>query len=68
MAPGSGCAAGCQSTPPTAEPVPAPVHNHSTPDPTSIVAAIESPADLHRRGILTDDGFATEKAELLGRL
>ncbi|MEO9329452.1 MULTISPECIES: SHOCT domain-containing protein [Gordonia] len=48
--------------------MPAPVHNHSTPDPTSIVAAIESPADLHRRGILTDDGFATEKAELLGRL
>ncbi|WP_372460829.1 SHOCT domain-containing protein [Gordonia paraffinivorans] len=35
---------------------------------SDIVAAIESLADLHRRGILTDEEFAAKKAELLGRL
>jgi len=34
----------------------------------SIVAAIESLAGLHERGILTDEEFAAKKTELLGRL
>ena len=29
---------------------------------------IERLADLHKRGVLTDDEFKTKKAELLGRL
>ncbi len=33
-----------------------------------IFAAIESLAGLHQRGILTDEEFATKKAELLARL
>ncbi|MCV7028810.1 SHOCT domain-containing protein [Mycobacterium sherrisii] len=37
-------------------------------DPAAIVAAIESLAGLHQRGILSDEEFATKKAELLGRL
>jgi len=37
-------------------------------DSTAIVAAIESLADLHQRGILSDEEFAAKKAELLGRL
>ncbi|MDL9948360.1 SHOCT domain-containing protein [Gordonia sp. ABSL11-1] len=37
-------------------------------DAASIVAAIESLAGLHQRGILSDDEFASKKAELLGRL
>ena len=37
-------------------------------DPASIVAAIESLAGLHERGILTDEEFAAKKTELLGRL
>jgi len=37
-------------------------------DPASIVAAIESLAGLHQRGILSDDEFAAKKAELLARL
>ena len=37
-------------------------------DSAAIVAAIESLAGLHQRGILSDDEFATKKAELLGRL
>ena len=35
---------------------------------TAIVAAIESLAGLHERGILSDEEFAAKKAELLGRL
>ncbi|MFT4127342.1 MAG: SHOCT domain-containing protein [Gordonia sp. (in: high G+C Gram-positive bacteria)] len=63
---------------PYAEPVftpePAPVvDTPPTPYPASgggddIFAAIESLAGLHQRGILTDEEFATKKAELLGRL
>ncbi len=34
----------------------------------AIVAAIESLAGLHERGILSDEEFASKKAELLGRL
>jgi hypothetical protein len=55
-------------------PVSKPAALHSAPsagssgDPTTIVAAIESLAGLHQRGILSDDEFATKKAELLSRL
>ncbi|MBD0860666.1 SHOCT domain-containing protein [Gordonia sp. zg691] len=37
-------------------------------DPAAIVAAIESLANLHQRGILSDDEFTSKKAELLARL
>ena len=37
-------------------------------DPNAIVAAIESLAGLHQRGILSDEEFSTKKAELLSRL
>ncbi|MFZ3270160.1 MAG: SHOCT domain-containing protein [Mycobacterium sp.] len=37
-------------------------------DPAGIVAAIESLAALHQRGILSDEEYAAKKAELLGRL
>jgi putative oligomerization/nucleic acid binding protein len=37
-------------------------------DAAAIVAAIESLAGLHQRGILSDEEFATKKAELLSRL
>ncbi|MGB5110451.1 MAG: SHOCT domain-containing protein [Mycobacterium sp.] len=37
-------------------------------DSVSIIAAIESLAGLHKRGILSDEEFAAKKAELLGRL
>jgi Short C-terminal domain len=37
-------------------------------DPAVIVAAIESLAGLHQRGILSDEEFAAKKAELLARL
>lgn len=37
-------------------------------DSNAIIAAIESLAGLHQRGILSDEEFSTKKAELLGRL
>ena len=37
-------------------------------DIAAIIAAIESLAGLHQRGILSDDEFAAKKADLLGRL
>jgi hypothetical protein len=37
-------------------------------DPATIVAAIESLAGLHQRGILSDEEFAAKKADLLDRL
>jgi len=37
-------------------------------DSAAIVAAIESLAGLHQRGILSDEEFSTKKAELLSRL
>lgn len=37
-------------------------------DSAAIIAAIESLAGLHQRGILSDEEFATKKAELLSRL
>jgi hypothetical protein len=53
-----------QFAPPTQPPPPTPASG----DPTTIVAAIESLAGLHERGILSDEEFAAKKAELLGRL
>jgi hypothetical protein len=38
------------------------------PPAAAVVAAIESLAGLHQRGILSDEEFAAKKAELLGRL
>lgn len=40
----------------------------SSADPASVIAAIESLAGLHARGILSDEEFSTKKAELLARL
>jgi Short C-terminal domain len=50
------------------EPVPTFTAQEQSPDPNAIVAAIESLAGLHQRGILTDEEFAAKKSELLGRL
>ena len=47
---------------------PEPAFGASGDDSAAIVAAIESLAGLHERGILSDEEFATKKAELLGRL
>jgi hypothetical protein len=55
-----------QSAPQTQAPAPAFVASGD--DSAAIVAAIESLAGLHERGILSDEEFATKKAELLGRL
>jgi hypothetical protein len=54
-----------QSAPRTPAPEPA---SGGSADPASIVAAIESLAGLHERGILSDEEFAAKKSELLGRL
>ena len=48
---------------PAAQPAAAPAS-----DADAIVAAIESLAGLHQRGILSDEEFTAKKAELLGRL
>jgi len=48
--------------------VPEPASSASGDDSAAIVAAIESLAGLHERGILSDEEFASKKAELLGRL
>jgi Short C-terminal domain len=47
---------------------PEPASGASRDDSAAIVAAIESLAGLHERGILSDEEFAAKKAELLGRL
>ncbi|MET0455400.1 MAG: SHOCT domain-containing protein [Mycobacterium sp.] len=49
-------------------PMPAPPQAPLAADPAPIISAIESLAGLHERGILSDEEFATKKAELLGRL
>jgi hypothetical protein len=57
--------------PATPAPAPAPAIEPATGgsgDPATIVAAIESLAGLHERGILSDEEFAAKKAELLARL
>ena len=54
-----------QFAPQTQTPQPA---SGASGDPAAIVAAIESLAGLHQRGILSDEEFAAKKAELLGRL
>lgn len=57
-------------TPAPATPPPAPSASAPAPsgDPAVIIAAIESLAGLHDRGILSDEEFAAKKSELLGRL
>jgi len=60
-----------QSSPPPQPATPAPAPEPATGgsgDPATIVAAIESLAGLHQRGILSDVEFAAKKAELLARL
>ena len=54
-----------QFAPQTPAPEPA---SGASGDPAAIVAAIESLAGLHERGIISDEEFATKKAELLSRL
>ena len=54
-----------QFAPQTQAPEPA---SGASGDPAAIVAAIESLAGLHQRGVLSDEEFAAKKAELLGRL
>lgn len=54
-----------QFAPQTQAPEPA---SGASGDPAAIVAAIESLAGLHERGIVSDEEFAAKKAELLGRL
>ena len=54
-----------QFAPQTQTPEPA---SGASGDPAAILAAIESLAGLHQRGILSDEEFAAKKAELLGRL
>ncbi len=54
-----------QFAPETQAPEPA---SGASGDPGAIVAAIESLASLHERGILSDEEFAAKKTELLGRL
>lgn len=49
-------------------PTSAPAPQQKAGEPGSVVAAIESLAGLHQRGILSDEEFATKKAELLNRL
>ncbi len=41
---------------------------HSAASEAGVLATIEKLADLHAKGILTDEEFATKKAELLSRL
>lgn len=53
---------GQSPAPPTAPPAAA------AGDAAGVIAAIESLAGLHERGILSDEEFATKKAELLARL
>jgi Short C-terminal domain len=64
VAPSPQAPAPSPQTPAPAPQAPAPPSG----DPTAIIAAIESLAGLHERGILSDDEFAGKKAELLARL
>ncbi|ORW93320.1 hypothetical protein AWB92_13265 [Mycobacterium sp. IEC1808] len=60
-----------QSAPEVQFPPEAPAAKHTAGPPEdsqAIVAAIESLAGLHERGILSDEEFAAKKTELLGRL
>ena len=54
---------------PAPAPVPHPQPSHAEPaQETDIFAKIERLADLHKKGILSPEEFATKKAELLSRL
>ena len=55
-----------QAAPPSS--APASGGSGDTGNSQAIVAAIESLAGLHERGILSDEEFASKKSELLGRL
>ncbi|OBK38353.1 hypothetical protein A5658_26375 [Mycobacterium sp. 1245111.1] len=57
-----------QSSPPRSSAPPPQAAAPPPGDPAGIVAAIESLAGLHQRGILSDEEFAAKKAELLARL
>lgn len=60
-----------RAEPAAAEPAAAPspaAQPSGSGDPAAIIAAIESLAGLHERGILSADEFAAKKAELLARL
>jgi putative oligomerization/nucleic acid binding protein len=58
-----------EPAPHAAAETPAPKHaSGPAGDSAAIVAAIESLAGLHQRGILSDEEFAAKKAELLSRL
>ena len=53
----------------TSRPFPAPpVADTAAPPPMDIVAALERLAELHHRGILSEEECTTKKAELLRRL
>jgi Short C-terminal domain len=54
--------------PPAPEPPPAKPASDDAGNSAAIVAAIESLAGLHQRGILSDEEFSAKKAELLSRL
>ena len=54
--------------PPAPEPPAAKPATGASDDSAAIVAAIESLAGLHQRGILSDEEFSAKKAELLSRL
>lgn len=52
---------------PMRDPEPPPTPTPS-PGPTDILTTLERLAELHRKGVLTDDEFSKKKAELLARL
>ena len=54
------------STPPAA--VPPPASDRAAAPATDIVATLERLAELRHKGILSEEEFATKKAELLRRL
>ena len=62
------CGCGGQRHDPAAQAPPPASAPGGSGDPGAIVAAIESLAGLHERGILSDEEFAAKKTELLGRL
>ena len=48
--------------------VDAPATAHESVQSSDVFATIEKLADLHKKGVLSDEEFASKKAELLGRL
>ncbi|GAC1347767.1 MAG: SHOCT domain-containing protein [Acetobacteraceae bacterium] len=64
-APSASTGPGAAATSPAAPPAPPAATGSTGHDP---LAALERLAELHAKGVLTDDEFARKKAELLGRL